>query len=157
MEEAKLYIALVSLAVSISAIFISRQTANKLKSNDIEIDRRKLFITVLWEKLIEVRALNPGNATSDLVLRIVSTLYLAALCWRSGVVDKTLLAFTFGQNYLDRIREIDTITKNSGHQNYDNVIVDLGIEGPVLLNQSSIIREVGDEIKEFIKRAPKLF
>ena len=144
MEEAKLAIAILALITSIVAIAVSTRTAIRVKAQDVAHDRRRLFITALWDKLTAVRGINAGNATKELVLNTINTLELVALCWDEGIVDRELICRAFGDSYCQRTAEIESITQANG---YGKVIRDLEMDGPTLFKYYNLVQPVREQIR----------
>jgi len=138
--------AIIAIVVSIAAIIFSVVTTYKLKNKDMDFDRRKFFVAILWDKLIAVRGINPTHVTDDLVMNVVNTLELVAICWENNIIDKNLILNSFGNSYCQRVKEIDGIIKGH-HANYDNVINKIGMSGPDLLDYSEVIRPVCAQIR----------
>ncbi len=151
METVKLVVSIAALIISGVAIFMSRRVAIKLKNQDIANDRRRLFITALWDKLTAVRGLDSGNATRERVVEVLNTLELVALCWESNIVDKDLVTRAFGDSYSLRVAEVNGITSGKG---YDDLIEELGMDGPRLLEQYARIVPVCNEIKKELSKRP---
>ena len=144
--DGKLLVSIVALIASASAIFISWRTTTKLKKQDITIDKRKLFITALWDRLTAVRGLNSTNVTRERILEVLNTLELVALCWDEDIVDRTLVARAFGASYNERVDEIKRIVLG---KDYDqNAINSLGADGPTYLRLYPNVERVGIKIKQ---------
>ena len=144
-ESWKLLVAVLALLTSLTAMVVSWRTATKLKEKDIELkkhdiehNKRKLFITALWDRLVDVKALNPGNVTRERILEVLNTLELVALCWEENVVDRRLIALAFGDNYIDRVAEIRRIVIGSDYS--EDTINKLRGDGPSYLRQYPKVR-----------------
>lgn len=129
LEVAKFVVSIVAIVLSLSAIVVSAVLTKKLKNRDVLYERRKLFITALWDKLVAVRGLDPGNVTVERVIEVLNTLELVALCWEDEVADRSLVARAFAQSYCELVDQIQAIVPGAG---YDDVIKKLGT-GPSLL------------------------
>jgi hypothetical protein len=149
MDTAKLIVSIVAAILAGYAIYVSKTTATKLKERDIDIDKRKVFITALWDKIIAVKQLTRETATPNRVKEVLNTLELVALCWDNDVVDKELVALAFGKNYGLRIKEIKGIVVGKG---YDDVIKKLGTDGPGMLKQYPTVEPVGSKIEKELEK-----
>src|SRR5467141_2534008 len=94
-ETIKIVVSVAALIVSLFAIFVAARTAFEVKSRDIAQDRRRLFITSLWDRLTAVRGVNRGNVTSELVMENLNTLELVGICWSANIVDHELIQRAF--------------------------------------------------------------
>jgi hypothetical protein len=151
MEIAKLIISILALIISGISIYMSVRISSRLKNQDISNEKRRLFITALWDRLTAVKGLNPGNANKERVFEVLNTLELAALCCDEDIVDKTMVTRAFGSSYSRRVDEIKDIAAG---KNYDKVLQDLGMDGPTLLQLYSRIEPVRDEIRREMSKRP---
>ncbi len=119
---------------------------DQVKQQDIQIDKRKLFITALWDKLTAVRGLNPTNVTQERLLEVLNTLELVALCWDANIIDRDLVARAFGASYNERVDELKRIVLGTDYD--QNKINSLGADGPTYLRLYGNVERVAREIKE---------
>ena len=145
--DGKLLVAILALIASVTAIVISWKTATRLKQRDIQIDKRKLFITALWDRLTAVRGLNSTNVTQERLLEVLNTLELVALCWDADIVDRDLVVRAFGASYNERVDEIKRIDLGTDYD--QDKINSLGGTGPTYLRLYSNVERVAQQIKDY--------
>jgi hypothetical protein len=144
-EAAKLVISVLALLISIVAVVVASRTAFEVKKRDLAHDRRRLFITSLWDRLTAVRGINKENVNRDLVLDTLNTLELVALCWNADVADRDLIFRSFADSYCRRTMEIESLTVSNGYP--QELFVDIGMDGPALLRGPYIhVRALCDEL-----------
>jgi hypothetical protein len=148
LETTKIAISIVALAFSIVAIVTSAVVTIKLKRRDVIYERRRLFITALWDKLISVKSINTTNATAERVVELLNTLELVALCWENEIADRELIARGFGTAYCQMVDAIQGIVKGKG---YDPVIAEIGT-GAELLKDYDRILPARKSLDEFMKK-----
>jgi hypothetical protein len=144
--DGKLMVSILALIASVTAIVMSWRTATQLKQRDIQIDKRKLFITTLWDKLTAVRGLNATNVTQERLLEVLNTLELVAVCWDADIVDRDLVVRAFGASYNERVDEIKRIVPGTDYN--EDKINSLGGTGPTYLRIYGNVEKVAQEIKE---------
>ena len=132
METAKLIVSIAAVVLSLAAILTSALLTRSLKRKDVIYERRRLFITALWDKLISVRAITPKTATAQRVIDLLNTLALVAFCWENEIADRELIARGFGSSYGEMVDNIQGIVSDGG---YDAVIEAVGSSGPELLQE----------------------
>ena len=132
METTKLVVSIAALVLSLVAILTSALLTRSLKRKDVIYDRRRLFITALWDKLISVRAITK-NATPQRVIDLLNTLALVAFCWENEIADRELIARAFGSSYGEMVDNIQSILRGS---EYEAVIAAIGSSGPELLQEN---------------------
>jgi len=148
LEITKIAISIIALAFSIMAIVTSAVVTIKLKRRDVIYERRRLFITGLWDKIISVKSINATNATADRVIELLNTLELVALCWENEIADRELIARGFGTPYCQMVDAIQGIVKGKG---YDRVIAEIGT-GSELLKDYDRILPARKSLEEFMKK-----
>ena len=146
LEVAKFAASIGALLISIAAIIVSASVTKKLKNRDVIYERRRLFITALWDKLVAVKGVNPGNATVERVIEVLNTLELVALCWEDEVADRTLVARAFAKGYCDLVKQIQGIVPGKG---YDDVIKVLGTGPDLLAKQYDRVLPVQEKLAQF--------
>lgn len=156
MENAKLFvavfavlIAIFSTLIAIVSLIVNVTFTRRLKMVDIANERRRLFITTLWDKLVAVKSINAKNANGDRVSELFNSLELVAFCWQEEIADRKLIARAFGKSYGERVKEIQGITRQNG---YNTAIDDLGMTGTELLSSSSRIELVLLDIQRELAR-----
>jgi hypothetical protein len=153
MEEGKLIVSILALFMSVVSIYLSVATSHRLKNKDIVNERRRLFITALWDKLTSVKGLNTTNATKERVFEVLNTLELVALCWDNDIADNELIVRSFGHSYSERVDEIKGIVSGTS---YDSLILALKMDGPRLLRLYPRVEPVRDEIKSKLAEYSKV-
>jgi hypothetical protein len=140
--EAKDYIAIVAVMISIAAIYIAWRNAKeqgvlteRLNKQDVELDRKKL-VTALWDRmsnLWEVRANEADQYNETYVWENLNSLELIAVCWENNIVDQQIVFLVCGKNYVLRVKEIEAIAQP---------LKELRKTGPELLHERQVILNV---------------
>ena len=130
-----------SAVIAISSIVVSRLTAQQLKQHDAALDRRR-FVTTLWDKMTQVKKIDPAAPIEEDVKFALNTLDLIAVCWINLIVDKEMIVVVFGDNFILRTNEIKLVPKLP-------LIQRTGME--LLQSDYHILLTVESEIQEMLK------
>lgn len=147
---------IVSIASAVVAVFAinntrlqgekQRSLQERLNSEANKLDSRRLFVTALWDKMINVSDIDPEEPIGPDVRKAVNVLEVVALCWHSGVVDKDMVVMSFGPLYEDLYQKIKRI--NVVPEKADGT----GRSGHDLLSRNRVIDVVQQQIRDILDK-----
>lgn len=138
LEALKILLNFVTIGLSVYALISTRALDAKFKAQGRDIENKRLFLPV-WDKLVQVNAINPQNPVAVDVRIAINTLELVALLWEAGIVDRDMVVLAFGNVYKQRHNELNQI---------HDPVPGLGQTGPQLFASHPVIAKVLTEIQQ---------
>lgn len=95
----------IGVLVAAVALLVSIRTASRQR----EADQRS-FIFPLWEHINNISHVDPDpdKIVPEHARQALNALKLAAICWEGDIVNKKMIALSFGRTYMDLYEELSS-------------------------------------------------